>query len=373
MKRKLEISEPKRLNKIRIVRFISSQGMTSKSEISAQLNLSMPTTLQNVKELTEAGIVTEEGAYESTGGRKAKALSVVRDAAYACGVDLTRQHMTLALVNARKELVAWDRLKEPFYNEPEYFELLETRIREFLNREKIGWEKLSGIGFSVPGLVDKRRKVLKRSDVLKVYDVSFQELGNRLGCRFDIENDANSAAYAQFHRLESDAVYLSLSNTVGGAIYFGGALYEGEYGKSAEFGHMVIEKDGRQCYCGKRGCADAYCNAEILQRACGGSVADFFSLLKQGDTACKAAWDEYLEYLAVAVANLRVVFDCDIYLGGYVGGYLEEYLPELSKRVQSYSRMDLDASFLKIGRGKLEASAYGVALRFIDQFFDSII
>ena len=45
--------EPKRSNKIRTAKFISARGITSKTEISSSLKLSMPTTLQNVKALVE--------------------------------------------------------------------------------------------------------------------------------------------------------------------------------------------------------------------------------------------------------------------------------------------------------------------------------
>ena len=86
---------------------------------------------------------------------------------------------------------------------------------------------------------------------------------------------ANSAAYAELGTTavsgdaaedeETNAVYLSLSNTVGGSICFGGQQYPGDNFKSGEFGHMVIEKNGRQCYCGKQGCMDAYCSALVLQ------------------------------------------------------------------------------------------------------------
>ena len=53
--------EPKRSNKIRTAKFISARGITSKTEISSSLKLSMPTTLQNVKALVEEGIVEEGG------------------------------------------------------------------------------------------------------------------------------------------------------------------------------------------------------------------------------------------------------------------------------------------------------------------------
>ena len=51
--------EKKKLNKVKIAKFIRYKGSTSKPEIAAELGISMPTVLQNVKELTEAGIVGE--------------------------------------------------------------------------------------------------------------------------------------------------------------------------------------------------------------------------------------------------------------------------------------------------------------------------
>ena len=76
-------------SKAQIVRYIQENGNASKVEISKVLNLSMPTVLQNTKELLEQGIVEEAGEYESTGGRKAKSLVIHGDAAYALGLDIT--------------------------------------------------------------------------------------------------------------------------------------------------------------------------------------------------------------------------------------------------------------------------------------------
>ena len=49
--------EKKKQNKVKIAKFIRYKGHTSKPEIAAELGISMPTVLQNVKELTESGIV----------------------------------------------------------------------------------------------------------------------------------------------------------------------------------------------------------------------------------------------------------------------------------------------------------------------------
>ena len=364
--------EPKRNNRIRTARFISLRGTTSKTEISAGLKLSMPTTLQNVKALIEEGIVEESGEYESTGGRRAKALSIRSDAGYAAGVDITNNHITMVMVNAKKEMIASERIRIPYENSALYYDSLSGRVSAFIKAQNVEQSRIAGIGFSVPGIVDRRQNLLLRSHTLKVQNISFRSVGIVLGFPFEIENDASSAAYAELGEETENAVYLSLSNTVGGAICLGQQLYPGENFKSGEFGHMVIEKNGRQCYCGKRGCMDAYCSALVLQESSGCTLESFFDGVRRGEPHIVKIWDRYTDDLAVAVTNLRMIFDCRIVLGGYVGGYLKEFMPELSEKVMKYNNFDVDTGYLSAGKSKLNASAYRVALRFIEKVFDNI-
>lgn len=365
-----KIAETKRNNKIRIAKYISSKGITSKAEIANALGLSMPTTLQNVKELIMEGIVRENGVYESTGGRKAKAISIAPDIGYVIGIDITNHHITIVLVNMKKELLQIERIRKTFAPDFAYYETLGELIRNFILKVKVMDEKILGVGISLPGIVDREQKVLIRSHTLGVSNVSFKSLAEFVDFDFALENDANSAAYAELGSETENTVYLSLSNTVGGAIFLHDRLYLGENFKSAEFGHMVIEKDGRTCYCGKKGCVDAYCAAKVLMEHGDGSLEIFFDRLRKNDAKCLGVWDEYLEYLALTITNLRMAFDCNIILGGYVGGYLEEFRMDLNKRVVKYNNFDIDTSYIRTGRYKLEASAYGVTMGFTDTFFD---
>lgn len=364
--------ETKRQNKTRILRFISRNGSASKAEISAGLRLSMPTTLQYVKELQEAGIVEENGVYESTGGRKARALSIVRDLGYVCGADITGNHLTLVLVNTRREIVASERIRVAYENSPEYNRAMCGRIDALAAANGIEREKLLGVGFSYPGIFDGGRRLLLRSHTLGVQNVGMRSWENILNLPVSFENDANCAACAELDDASENAVYLSLSNTVGGAIYFHNQLYRGENYKSAEFGHMVIERDGKTCYCGKKGCADAYCSALLLQEAGGGSLEDFFQRLREKDEAVLGIWEEYLKNLAVLITNLRMAFDCPVVLGGYVGSYLEEFRAELDRRTAEENKFDPDTSYIKTGKYGVLASAYGATLKHIDSFFESL-
>ena len=47
-------------------------------------------------------------------------------------------------------------------------------------------------------------------------------------------------------------------------------------------------------------------------------------------------------------------------------------MPELAKRVLQDNKFDLDTSYLKTGKYKFEASAYGATLGFVDSFFETV-
>ncbi len=362
--------ELKRNNKMRIAEYISQSASVSKAEIASGLDISMPTVLQNVKELIAAGLVEETGEYESTGGRKAKALAIRRDAGYTVGVDATNNHITFVMADARRDIISSERVRQKYSDSGEYEDMLISMIKKFISRQKIDSSRIAGIGFSVPGIVDKEQKLLLRSHTLQVQNISLRPIGDALGYPYSVGNDASSAAYAELGSENENAVYLSLSSTVGGAVRLHGQFYEGEQLKSAEFGHMVIEKGGRKCYCGKEGCLDAYCAAQVLQEQSGMNLEQFFEKVRQKDKKILKIWDEYLDYLAVGVTNLRMIFDCRIVLGGYVGGYMEEFLPDLYRKVKLYNNFDADVSYLYAGKYKYNASAFGAALTFTDSILE---
>ena len=121
--------EKKRQNKARIASHILHRKQISKPELAIELGLSMPTALQNVKELQEAGIVEEVGEYESTGGRKA--LSVVKNVRYAAGVDITANHISVVIIDLKGDMVHSRRFRRRFENTAEYYEDLAAELEQW--------------------------------------------------------------------------------------------------------------------------------------------------------------------------------------------------------------------------------------------------
>ena len=364
----------KRINKIRIARAILESEKVSHQELAAKLGLSVPTVLQNVRELMEQGIVREMGAFQSTGGRKAKAIAPVPDARMAVGVDITQNHVSAVLVDLTGKIVEYVRQFRPFTFHDDYFRALADTVEGLLEKAAAPRDKILGVGFSIPGIIDKSGEWISSSHVLGFGKVPCQIFSRFLPYPSVFLNDANAAGFAELRGGEPDrnAVYLFLSNSVGGAVLLSGKLYTGENQRGGEFGHNTLVPGGRKCYCGKQGCLDAYCSAKLLSDHTGGNLAAFFEQLKAGDQKIQKVWENYFDCLCLAVNNLRMTFDCDVIIGGYVGGYLEDFQDSLRERLQKLNTFEPSGDYLKICRYRLEASALGAALQFVEKFINQL-
>lgn len=359
----------KRRNRVNTLRCILASGRVSQMELTQRLALSWPTILQNVKELTELGLVREDGVYQSTGGRKAKAYVPVRDAKVAVGVDLTPDHVSVVLTDLTGTLLRQVKGALRFSTEDIYFKYLGGLVQRFVDANGAS-DKVLGVGIALPGVVDGERGLLRDSHALELRNVSLSVFSSHVPwpCRF--LNAAGAAGLAEVYG-EPDAgdmVYLSLSDTVGGAILRDGRLYTGSRLRAGEFGHITLVPDGLPCYCGKTGCLDAYCSAKCLSDRAEGSLPAFFEGLQAGDPEKQQVWREYLEYLATAINNLHMIFDCDVVAGGYVGAYLKDFGELLRALLAERNAFEPDASYLKYCRYPEEAAAVGAALSQVEAF-----
>lgn len=365
----LTASRIKQMNRQAVLRFIIEHKTTSRQEIAAGLKLSMPTVLDNVNELVQMGFVTQNGRFQSTGGRKADMLCIVPHARLALGVDITKNHVGLVLVDLCGTILAHRRIGMPYQQEDGYYRHLGDLVRDFLQVFPVTQEQLLGTGISFPGILNHAGTQIVDSHVLGIRNIACEPLFQQLPRPCEIMNDANAAGFGELIRSpeRSSFVYLSLSNSVGGAIFIDRKLYHGMNQQSGEFGHMRVVAGGRSCYCGQQGCLDAYCNALQLEELGNGSLEVFFQRLHANDTACVALWGDYLEWLSLFLINLRMAFDCDIILGGYVGAYLEPWLPQLREQLAQRSPFQAQGDFLHVCHYRREASAFGVAMQVIQK------
>ncbi|MDR1656606.1 MAG: ROK family transcriptional regulator [Deltaproteobacteria bacterium] len=380
----------KRLNRNRVFRYINRHGRLSKPEIAQALGMSSPTVLFITNELIEKGLLREEGEFESSGGRKAKAISPNHDARFAFGLDITCNHLGVVLTNLSGVVIKHIRKKKRFENTGQYWQFLAESLTSFKSDTSVADEKILGVGIALPGIIDMRRRRLTYSHVLNVFDVPCEEISRDIPFPVAFTNDANAAALAELNNRQdyTQAIYLSLSNSVGGAIIFrkdqflgqkrdddawqNDNLLIGDNFKGGEIGHMALIPGGKQCYCGKRGCFDSYGNAKILSQFTDGNLEAFFRRLQEGEPAFKAEWERYLDNLAYMINNLRMLADCKVIVGGYVGGFIESYLEDLKARLRFLDTFGDDGSYVEACTYRFEASALGAALLHIEAYINTI-
>ncbi len=364
----------KRRNRANTLRTILACGRVSQMELTQRLALSWPTILQNVKELMELGLIREDGVYQSTGGRKARAYAPVPDARAALGADLSRDHVSVVLTDLNGTLLRQVRASLRFSTEDVYFKYLGGLLQRFAEANGVT-DRVLGVGISLPGVVDEERGLLRESRSLELRNVSLGLFSSHISwpCRF--LNDAGAAGLAEAYGGSDgggNMVYLSLGDAVDGAILRDGELCMGSRLRAGAFGHMTLVPGGARCYCGKEGCLDAYCSAKRLSDCSGGTLPAFFEALQAGDPEKRQVWREYLEYLAIAVNNLHTAFDCDVVVGGGVGAYLKDFGELLRALLAERNPFEPDASYLKYCRYPQEAAAAGAALAQVKRFIETL-
>ena len=358
----------KRINKNKIFNLIYKRKKISKKEIADSLKLSLPTVNQNLKTLANIGLIRTLGAFESTGGRKAKVISCVEEAKYSIGLDITKKYISLVLINLRGDILHNSHFKRSYSHSNEYYQYLGDLVSDFIVDNKIEKEKILGIGISIPGILDKlRKKILYSSHALGISQVNCSDFSKYIPYNCIFSNDANAAAFAEMcvNNNIKNVVYLSLNYTVGGAIILNNGIFLGSNQRSGEFGHMTIVPNGKMCYCSKAGCLNAYCSAAYLSNLADGSLSSFFKNLESGKGDYQLIWDEYLSHLAIAINNLRMIFDGIVIAGGTVVSYLDKYAVKLKKILLRLNTFESNPNYLQICKYKFESSAVGAALELV--------
>ncbi len=366
----------KRMNRRRIYNLLRSGTPVSRRDIVMQLNLSLPTVVQNLNELMEDGLICVAGQQNKTGGRRAKTYTSVNDFRTAIGLDVTTHDVGAVAVDLCGHILARKRLKLPFVRSAEYYRNLGRLVDDLALTAGLDLDHVLGVGISVPCLTEKNGthsyycKALGGTDELFAWDfAAFTPFPVRLCHDTDTSAFAESWAWPD----HGDFFYLMLSNSIGGAVFINGDLYSGDNCRSCEVGHIQLVRDGKRCYCGRSGCADGYCSTKPLAAITGGDVPEFFRRLAEKEPVAKAAWQEYLGYLAQLIHNIHMLYDCKIVLGGQIGQRLETNdLDFLCARLAAMDPFIESADYVTVCKAKVESAAVGAAISFIGQYVSSI-
>jgi glucokinase len=153
-------------------------------------------------------------------------------------------------------------------------ETLMFRLHQRIEEVRVGLpavHQLCGIGIGAPNAHHYRGTIEKAVNLNWGETVDFVELIRKYyDLPVSVTNDANAAAIGEMlfgnARGMKHFMVITLGTGLGSGIVADGRLLHGASGFAGELGHTVVDPEGRQCRCGKRGCLETYVSATGLTR-----------------------------------------------------------------------------------------------------------
>ena len=277
------------------------------------------------------------------------------------GIDLGGTNIAAGLVSEDGKILCHS--STPTLNEREAVEIVKDMamlIEKIAKDCGIAVSDIKGVGIGSPGSVDYDNGVVVYANNLKMDMFPLADELNKLtGLPVSIDNDANCAAMGEYVVYEDkvkDFILVTLGTGVGGGIILNRKMLHGFNGAGGEVGHMVIEGNGEECTCGRKGCWESYASVTALisqtkkameenpdslmhefakkEGAVTGRTS--FDAAKAGDKAAQEVVSKYAVYVAEGITNLENIFQPEmICIGGGIsreGEYLVGPIREFVKK-----------------------------------------
>lgn len=263
------------------------------------------------------------------------------------GIDLGGSHIGIGVVNEEGRIV--EKLEKRLMSK-EKKEILKTlesylikNIKEFQEKYKI-----TEIGIAIPGTVTTTEIVKAVNLGIDNYPI-VDVLQKEINLPILLKNDAKAAALAEakYGALKDyqRVLFLTLGTGIGGAVTIQNKLLDCGELPGCEFGHMVLEKQGIPCNCGKKGCFEKYASMKALknnlrtelgldEKTRGEELLEILRT-KGEEPNLKRIVDEFIEYLSIGISNLIAVFEPEaIGIGGSFVYFEDILLERLQNNIQ---------------------------------------
>lgn len=198
-------------------------------------------------------------------------MTVNMEKPYVVGMDIGGTNTVFGVVDSRGNVLASDSIKTLEHEEiDEYVDAVCKKLIPLLQQFG-GAEKFKGMGVGAPnGNYYKGTIEFAPNLPWKGVIPLAAMFEDKLGIPTALTNDANAAAIGEMTygaaRGLRDFIMITLGTGVGSGIVVNGQLVYGHDGFAGELGHVVVERDGRICGCGRKGCLETYCSATGVAR-----------------------------------------------------------------------------------------------------------
>jgi glucokinase len=287
------------------------------------------------------------------------------------GVDLGGTKIQTVVVDGRYKVLGQSRVPTPADGGPkDVVRAIAQAVGAAADEAGLATDSLVGVGVGAPGGIDAERGEVINPPNLPGWGDAFPlgpELEQHLGTRVLLGNDVSVATEAEF-RLGAGKPFNSMLGVFWGTGVGGGLILDGEQwvgrGSAGEIGHVVVERDGDKCPCGRRGCMEAYAGRGAMEARARhlhkkGEKTNLFEIMeKRGrtrltsgiwaralahdDKMATALIDRAIAALGAGVASCVNVLDVEaVIIGGGLGSRLgEPYAKRIAKAMQPHLFVD---------------------------------
>lgn len=289
------------------------------------------------------------------------------------GIDVGGSHIGLGIVDTNGNLILKEE-KDYVLHEKDMSNIvintIKELVRQVLEEKKIRIQEIESIGIALPGTISNG--VVIKAENLGIQNLKIvEELKKDFNIPIYLENDAKCAAIAEkkYGSLKQydDALFLIIGTGVGGAAFLRGELLKPKRYSGFEVGHMVIQKDGEGCNCGRKGCFEAYASMKRLKQkikqefnleSIDGKLIKEFMLKNKNDEKLNNILDTYTEYLSIGIANLINIIEPEaISIGGSFAHYKEILLNRLENKLLEKNELYNKENLPKIVLAELKNDA----------------
>lgn len=330
---------------------IRKYGPINRYEIAKKTSLS-PATVTNITEkLIKVGFIAETPSSVSKRGRKPINLTLSNETHLSVGIEIDPRRITGVIIGLNGDVLKSKRID---IDKPTPEHIFESSIELFNSLTKdIDKKMIIGLGIGIPGLIDPKNKKIIFSAVLGWKDVYVDDFFKGLDIPFFIEDNVRAITLGELWYGagigKDNLLCIGAGRGISAGIVINGSIYSGPNDRAGEFGHMVIEKDGKKCKCGNYGCLDPYVSTEtIIEKAMEGikinAYTDFepkdesklfeeiIRIGKSGDKFILNIFEEVGEYLGIGIANIVNFFNPELIILADELAKAEELILEPMKR-----------------------------------------
>lgn len=230
--KEIELGTKSALLKKKIITHYIYNGSSTITDLSKELDLSVPTVTKFISEMCEEGYINDYGKLETSGGRHPNLYGLNPESGYFIGVDIKRFAINIGLINFKGDMMELKmNIPYKFENSIEGLNELCKLISNFIKKLTIAKDKILNINVNVSGRVNPESGYSFSQFNFEERPLS-EVLAEKLGYKVTIDNDTRAMTYGEYLKGcvngEKDIIFVNISWGLGVGIIIDGKIYTGK-------------------------------------------------------------------------------------------------------------------------------------------------